>query len=208
MTSDHTKMEKNWVLLRMNQTHVDMIRAFFPLRVLSCDLLSGVCVAPSQQSRTLTVGPMRGGTPMIELHPNFFIGWARTHLVHCSCSVHFYRAHLVIVRKVQDNYVLASISSPFDFGLSGVEQAGSNKCERRDHYINAVIPVTISVADANRMTVLLYRQDRERIIVKICGIVNWVLKLAEKPFEIRGEENVGRCAVQAAYKQCRTYPQR
>jgi hypothetical protein len=122
MVSDHTKMEKNWVLLRMNQTHVDMIRAFFPLRVLSCDLRSGLCVRRSQQSDTLTIGLMRGGTPMIELQPNMFVGWTRIHLVHCSCSRHFYRSHVVIIRKVGDNYVLTGISSPFDFGFSGVER--------------------------------------------------------------------------------------
>jgi hypothetical protein len=207
MISDFTKTEKNWVALKMNDTHIDMVRAFFPLRVLSCDVNSGLCIKNYDTSTSLAIGPMRGGTQMIEIQSDLYIGWARVHLVRCCCSWHFYRSHLVIIRKFDEKYHLVGISSPFSFGLSGVERLGSAQCQGRDYYSNAIIPAAIAVLDENSMTVLLYRQDRDRILVKICGIVAWLTQLARELFGILGENNAGRCAIWGAYNQCHTYPQ-
>jgi hypothetical protein len=149
---------------------------------------------------------MRGGTSMAEIKPNLFAGWARIHLEQCSCGDRFYRPHLVIIRRMGEDYFLTGISGPFDFGVSGLEWPGSLKCQGRDHYLNAIIPGAITALDKLSMTVLFYRHDRDRILVKVCGIVEWISELADPPFQVEGENNAGSCAIQAAYNDCRTYP--
>jgi hypothetical protein len=206
MISDAPNFDKNWVLLNMNATHVDLIRALFPLRVVMCDLSSGICMKHNRTCNDRRIGPMRGGTSMIQIKSNLFVGWARTHLIYCSCSNHFYRSHLVIIRKVDETYVLIGISGPFDFGVSGLESPGSLKCQGRDHHLNAIIPSGISAFDQDSMTVLFYRHDRDRILVKICGISDWITQFAQYVVLMDGEHNAGGCAIQAAYNKCRTYP--
>jgi beta-1,2-mannosyltransferase len=207
MVSDSAKYEKNWVLLSMNATHVDMVRAVFPLRVVSCDVNSGVCAKHYHTLRSGAIGPMRGGTSMVEIRPDVFAGWARTHLTGCSCSQVFYRPHLMIICRLEHNYVLTSISAPFDFDVSGLEWPSSPKCQGRDHHLNAIIPSAVADFDETSMMVLFYRHDRDRMLVKICGIIDWIKQLAERPFQVAGENNAGRCAIRAAYDDCRTYPQ-
>jgi hypothetical protein len=207
MIPNSTSQEKNWATLSINAIHIDMVRAFFPLRVVSCDLSSGACIGDEKDHASPVIGPMRGGTEMVEIKPRLFSGWARTHLSHCSCSDRFYRSHMVIIQKVNEQYILAGVSGPFDFGVSGVERSGSQNCEGRDHYLNAIIPAGIAALDETSMTVLFYRQDRDRILVRICGVVNWIAQLSETPLQLGGEDNAGRCAIRAAYDHCRMYPQ-
>jgi hypothetical protein len=112
----------------------------------------------------------------------------------------------VVIRRIEDNYILTGISNPYHFGLSGMERPGSTECEGRDHYMNGIIPVAIVHWDETSMTLSFYRQNRDRILVKICGIVDRIAELAEKAFPIAAENFAGRCAIQVAYDQCRRYP--
>jgi beta-1,2-mannosyltransferase len=202
-----TAREKNWATLNINATHIDFVRAFFPLRVASCDLSSGACTHSDKCHHSLVVGPMRGGTQLVEMKPKVFSGWSRTHLKHCSCSDRFYRSHLVIIQKVNESYILAGVSAPFDFGVSGLERQRPQKCEGRDSYLNAIIAAGITSLDETSMTVLFYRQDRDRILARICEVVDWIGHLPETPFQTLGEDNAGHCAIEAAYNRCRSYPQ-
>jgi hypothetical protein len=206
MVSDAAIVEKNWAFLSMNETHIDMVRGFFPLRVVSCDIDSGVCVNRYENISSQNIGPVRGGTQMVEIRPNVFAGWVRTHLDHCCCSERFYRSHLAIIRRIKGNHFLTAISGPFDFEVSGVERQRSPKCEGRDIYMNAIIPAAITAFDENAMTVLFYRQDRDRILVRVCGIVEWIIQLADGMFDAAGEDKAGRCAIEATHHLCQTYP--
>jgi beta-1,2-mannosyltransferase len=197
--------EKNWVILDVNGTHADMIRAFDPFKVISCDLNSGFCIDSDAGSQFSQAGPMRPGTHMIEIERDVFVGWARTHLEGCSCSIRFYRPHLVVIRRSGTNYTVTDISGPFDFTLSGSEQPGFGGCVGRDSHMNGVIPSGIADWDSSSMTILIYRQDRDRILVKMCGILNWVRELIEKPMHFKSDALVIGCATEAGRKECQKY---
>jgi hypothetical protein len=72
MLSDVNNCEKNWVVFSLTDTHIEMLRAFFPLRVASCHLSSGACTRAYQGLDNPTIGPMRPGTTLIEIKPNLF----------------------------------------------------------------------------------------------------------------------------------------
>jgi beta-1,2-mannosyltransferase len=197
-----TNSEKNWVILATDQTSADMVRALDPFQTVSCNLDSGVCRELNGISKSSTIGPLRPGSQMIEVERNVFVGWARTHLAPCGCSQRLYRAHLIVIRRHDGNYSLTDVSGPFDFGVRPTESEWMGRCVGRDHYLNAIIPAGIVKWDSSSMTVIFYRQDRDRILVRLCGFIDWVKQLALRPIDSDRASYLTGCASEAARNIC------
>jgi hypothetical protein len=143
---------------------------------------------------------------MIEVRPGIFVGWARSHINRCSCSSRFYRPHLFAVRKRRYKYEFLAVSGPVDFGVSGREFAGfEHPCVDRDEYINAVIPTAIDKWDSGTMTVVFYRQDRDRVLVDIYGLTDHIAEFVDG-FRPGRSDGIMWCGVTDAVRECLRYP--
>jgi hypothetical protein len=119
---------------------------------------------------------------MFEIVPGLFCGWARTHISgRCGCTKKFYRVHLVFIGKYNGEYRLVGVSEALDFGLKGTEYLVTPVCRRRDRSLNAVIATAIHSWCGGIMTLLLYRQDRDRIVVRVHGLDSIVARFLDSP---------------------------
>jgi hypothetical protein len=116
--------EKNWAFLGQNGTHINLVASLSPLRIVDCDVISGVCSA-SQGPIYSTIGELRPGTQFVAFPSpalfgvrDVYVGWARAHLRRCRAPVwRFYRPNLVILMRNHTGGVLiVGVSDFFNFG--------------------------------------------------------------------------------------------
>jgi hypothetical protein len=105
-----------------------------------------------------------------------------------------------------DKYVIHAISDPIGFGLSPLAPPPNGECQGINHYINAIIATSVFSIDANSMTLLFYRQDRDRIAVKIEGFRSVIGFFGETDWEVGVEQDVLVTVLHKAMDVCKTFP--
>ncbi|CUM66170.1 uncharacterized protein PRCAT00003828001 [Priceomyces carsonii] len=147
----YANIEKNWTPFFSSPrdaeskndgfTHLNFIYSLEPLEVLKCDIDTAICdfLQKPEKSDFNYVGPLRGGTQLVQLpssrfvlngitnafqipeNRRIYVGWARTHLNKCGCGESMYRPNLIILTEDYNpsdkkySYNIRDVSEYFDF---------------------------------------------------------------------------------------------
>ncbi|KAK6459361.1 uncharacterized protein RJT20DRAFT_15435 [Scheffersomyces xylosifermentans] len=220
--------EKNWApFIDIHERdpydkHIYFIYKWAKLDILKCKLTDldkdgqSQCEYVYQRSPELEsstkVGPLRGGTEMIQfdLHGHSaWIGFARAHIDDCGCGSSMYRPNLAVLMKHGEEYKISYLSSfltldippqgwysPKDFCRAGVP--------------DVIIPNGISSwetsGDRDLMTLTLSVSDDSLHVLQLRNVLQKIMELAKSEESEKGyDENVVKCAIKKSIEFCKLY---
>ncbi|KAK6456377.1 uncharacterized protein RJT20DRAFT_95907 [Scheffersomyces xylosifermentans] len=192
--------EKNWApFFDEDSSSINFVYSFNPLRVLKCDLATGVCrkiSGPDFQKQD--VGALRGGTNIIRVPSSFlprgvaklreyWFGIARSHDDDCGCLHIVYRPHIFLISRDigSSNYTLDYVSSLVDFNINAETWNPALKNAKCKDGKNVLIPNSIAYWDtapagdnsdepSDIMGITISEADRTNKIIHVKGILKHI----------------------------------
>ncbi|EMG50975.1 hypothetical protein G210_5498 [Candida maltosa Xu316] len=225
--------QKNWTPMLSHQdrvvnkydTHIYFVYRWSNLEVLQCSLSEPtsckfVYKMNPQLDETETVGPLRGGTSMINIqhvkpdlqlpsNKEIWVGFPRAHLVECGCGSDMYRPNLAVITKTDSDFKISHISSFLSLNVKPEGWTKDNAvCDPR--VPSVVLPNGISRWEMNNdnnedtMTLSFSISDSTVDFIHIKGLLKGLL---DESFNILEETEAGGnvnidCALQGSKNYC------
>lgn len=201
------KTEKNWTpfVVASEPELVFFVYRWEHMQVLKCSwagqclwqAIAGTAGKNNAEHTAKAISAFRGGTPLVQVGPNQWLGFIRAHLVDCGCGFETYRPNMVVVALADDGFCLLEISPYVHFGIPLTAWDGSsNVCAAVPFRPNALIPNGI---DGAGDTWRFFYSVNDNLVA-----MTTLKGLEAGPVQCSGGSNL-YCALGELYQECSDY---